>query len=141
MRGGQTRSHVTSLTNSSQNSSCLVFILLSSAGSQGQQSKQRHLLQPSEEDLPQGLLAVAEAWNRPGGVQRPSWAGSSSLTGLLTLSVRDAQPPCAANSSRLLVSTIVAFRPLPRVHQQELRALTATAWIGWRVSGRMIAMS
>lgn len=88
MRGGQTRSHVSSLTNSSQNSSCLVFILLSWAGSQGQQSKQSHLLQPSEEDLPQGLLAVAQAWNRPGGVQRPSKAGFSSLTGLLTLSVR-----------------------------------------------------
>lgn len=94
MRGSQHKSHVTSPTNSSQNSSCLLFILLSEAESQEQRSKQRcpdfpHPGHFPQEDLLRGLLVVGHAWNMPEGVQRRSSASSSPVTEHLTLSLRD----------------------------------------------------
>lgn len=132
------------LTHSAQNSSCLVFILLSRAGSRGQQSKQRcpdfpqrrHLLLlgASSSRPPHGGTCLEHAWNMPGGVQRPCLAGSSQVTELLILFLteRPAQTPRGGNSSQPLASTMVSFRSLPTGHSQDVRAPTATFWICWR---------
>lgn len=114
---------MTSLTIFSQNSSCLVSILLSRAGPWQRcpdVPQPGHLLQLFQEDLLQGPLTVGRAWD----TSSTSSAGSSPAAELLILSLRER--PASAEDSQPQLAARIHHPPefISRMSELQLEVLT-----------------